>query len=136
VHRRILAVKQAGFREQQYARAGGTQLRSHGMHLCEPSDECRISTLLPFSRLDHDRRKNITSAESICLIDRLASTDTPLAEEREAAVKLWSGRAGRFLQNHQRVGYTTESYVGVARGGATGVNDLTGCGRKPFGTAG
>ena len=48
----------------------------------------------------------------------------------------WSGRAGRFLQNHQRVGYTTESYVGVARGGATGVNDLTGCGRKPFGTAG
>ena len=45
-------------------------------------------------------------------------------------------RAGRFLQNQHRVGYTTESYVGMARGGATGVNDLTGCRRKAFGTAG
>jgi hypothetical protein len=40
------------------------------------------------------------------------------------------------LQNQLRVGYTTESYVGVARGGATGVDGFAGCRRKPFGTAG
>ena len=48
----------------------------------------------------------------------------------------WSGRPGTFLQNQLRVGYTTESYVGVSRGGATGVDGFAGCRRKPFGTAG
>ena len=45
----------------------------------------------------------------------------------------WSGRAGRILQNQLRVGYTTESDVGVPPGGATTVNDLAGCGRQPSG---
>jgi hypothetical protein len=52
VHRRILAVQQSGFREQQDARAGGTQLRSRGMHLGQPFDERGISPLLPLSPLD------------------------------------------------------------------------------------
>lgn len=68
--------------------------------------------------------------------ERVAHARAKLEKCTGSLFSLWSGRAGRFLQHHQRVGYTTESYVGVARGGATGVNGLTGCGRKPFGTAG
>ena len=38
-----------------------------------------------------------------------------------------SGRPGTFLQNQLRVGYTTKSYIGVARGSATGVDGFAGC---------
>ena len=48
----------------------------------------------------------------------------------------WSGHPGTFLQNQLCVGYTTESYVGVARGGATGVDGFARRRRKSFGTAG
>src|SRR5687767_9539206 len=52
VHSRILAVEQAGLREQQDARAGGTQLRSSSMHLGQPLDDCWISTSFPLPALD------------------------------------------------------------------------------------
>ena len=68
--------------------------------------------------------------------DRAAHTHAKLDKYAGSLFPLWSGRAGRFLQNHHRVGYTTEPYVGVAPGGATGVNGFAGCGRQPFGAAG
>ena len=56
-------------------------------------------------------------------------TNSEVGKYTESLFPVWSGRAGRFLQNQLRVGYTTESDVGVAPGGATGVNGFAGCRR-------
>ncbi len=114
VHRRVLAVEEAGLGQQEDARARRAQHRAARVHALQPLDQARVAALLPAGSRNSTDGTITMSLASIVSIERCTWIGTPLASSSGPAdsptISTWNGaRAAVEADQRGRVHHVVDA---------------------------